>query len=115
FEEIKTFTNTNKILRAINKIDLNPKTDKKGDVHISALTGEGIEELFSKLKNIAAGDTSYTEKSSVVSNVRHYNCLKKAKENLQRSLSSILLYYSGEFIYYYLYNAVINLVYIIIE
>jgi len=109
FEEIKSFSNTNKILRAINKIDLNPKTDKKGDVHISALTGEGIEELFSKLKNIAAGDTSYTEKSAVVSNVRHYNCLKKAKENLQRSLSSIHLNYSGEFIASDIRNAVINL------
>ena len=76
FKEITSFAKPEKVFKVINKIDLDMKVSKTGDVYISALTGEGIESLFSKLKEASVGNSSYTEKSALVSNLRHYNCLK---------------------------------------
>jgi tRNA modification GTPase len=107
--EIKSITKPEKILKIINKIDLERNFGKAGDVFISALTGEGIENLFSMLKEMAHGSSNYTEKSAIVSNLRHYDCLKKTNENLENSLRSIENSLSGEFIALDIRNAAINL------
>ncbi|RPI71315.1 MAG: hypothetical protein EHM47_10490 [Ignavibacteriales bacterium] len=109
FDEIKGFTSPEKIIRVTNKIDLERNLIEKSDVLISALTGEGIENLFNKLKQITFGNSQYTEQSAIVSNIRHYECLKKARENLQKSLISINNKFSGEFIASDIRNAVFNL------
>jgi len=98
FKEITSFSKPEKILKVINKIDLGRNFSKQGDIFISALTGEGVEFLFVKLKEITTDTSIYTERSAVVSNIRHYDCLKKAKENLEGSLKSINNNLSGEFI-----------------
>ena len=109
FHDITSFTKPEKVLRVINKIDLERNISKKGDIYISALTGEGIESLFNKLKEASIGNSSYTEKSALVSNLRHYDCLRKAKANLENSLKTIDNKLSGEFIAVDIRNAVLSL------
>ncbi len=109
FNEITSFAKSGKVLKVINKIDLKRNITKTGDIYISALTGEGIESLFNKLKEASIGNSSYTEKSALVSNLRHYNCLRKAKENLENSLKTINNKLSGEFIAVDIRNAVLSL------
>jgi len=98
YNEIVSLAGSGKILTVINKIDLDRESSFGGDVNISALTGEGISSLFEKLREKALGTSTYSEKSAVVSNLRHYECLKKAKENLLTARQSAVSGYSGEFI-----------------
>lgn len=113
--DLLNFTSPNKILKVLNKIDLFKESPKPTDVKISAKTGEGIENLFIKLKEIAIGSESYTEKTAIVTNLRHHNCLKKSRENLINARESILKKMSGEFISVDLRNAEMNLAEIIGE
>lgn len=113
--DLLNFTSPNKIIRGLNKIDLFKESPKPTDVKISAKTGEGIENLFIKLKEKAIGSESYTEKTAIVTNLRHHNCLKKSRENLINARESILKKMSGEFISVDLRNAEMNLVEIIGE
>ncbi len=105
FEEITNITSREKILTVINKIDLDRKEFSNADVFISAVTGEGMEKLFVKLKEVSLGSSNYTEKTAVVSNLRHFHCLKKAKESLLTAKESISQKMSGEFISVDLRNA----------
>ncbi len=104
-EELYTLTVKEKVITVVNKIDMVQSRDIEADVLISAKTGEGIELLFKKLKDTALGLSNYSEKSSIVSNVRHYNCLKKSKEALLNAKESIDNKFSGEFIAVDLRNA----------
>ena len=115
FIDLLNFTIPDKIIRAINKIDLNKDFVKDADVKISAKTGEGVDLLFNKLIEKAIGNESYTEKTAIVSNLRHHNCLKKSRENLINARESILKKMSGEFISVDLRNAEMNLAEIIGE
>jgi tRNA modification GTPase len=86
------------IVKVLNKVDLGVKGSYSEDFRISAVSGLGIIELLNGLKNKALQNSSYTEKSAVVTNVRHYDCLKKAKENLQRAKNTATSNLSGEFL-----------------
>jgi tRNA modification GTPase len=97
----------------LNKIDLGNKANINRDLEVSAKTGKGIENLFKLLKEKSIGRNSYSEKSAIVSNLRHYNCLRKAKENLVIAKSSTKENMSGEFISVDLRNAENNLAEII--
>ena len=98
YKEIASLAGSGKILTVINKIDLDRESSFGGDVNISALTGEGIPSLFEKLREKALGTSTYSEKTAVVSNLRHYECLRRTKENLLTAHGSVLSGYSGEFI-----------------
>ncbi len=113
--DLLNFTSPNKIIKVLNKIDLFKESPKPTDVKISAKTGEGIENLLIKLKEIAIGSESYTEKTAIITNLRHHNCLKKSRENLINARESILKKMSGEFISVDLRNAEMNLAEIIGE
>ena len=113
YNELKEITKEERIVCVLNKIDKNAESNLKSDVSISAKTGKGIESLFSLLKFKALGTSNYSEKSAVVSNVRHFQCLKKAKESLLNALESIEKKLSGEFISVDLRNAENNLAEII--
>ena len=63
-------TSPDKILKVVNKIDLNKDFSKDADVKISAKTGEGIDLLFEKLKEKTIGNESYTEKTAIVTNLK---------------------------------------------
>ncbi|MBI1939380.1 MAG: tRNA uridine-5-carboxymethylaminomethyl(34) synthesis GTPase MnmE [Ignavibacteriales bacterium] len=105
YNEIKELKSESRILKVVNKIDTNHNVSNFYDVGISAKTGEGIERLFDKLKEKAVGSQNYTEKTAVVSNIRHYQALKKTKENLIGAKKSIEEKLSGEFISVDLRNA----------
>ncbi len=105
YEELTGITEKNRILTAVNKIDIKEIHDERFDVGISAKTGDGIETLFEKLKEKAIGTKIYSEKSAIVSNLRHFNSLKKAKYHLESAKKSINERLTGEFISVDLRNA----------
>lgn len=115
FVDLLNFTNPDKIIKVLNKIDLESESIISSDAKISAKTGEGIDSLFTRLKDKAVGTSSYTEKTAIVTNLRHHNCLKKSRENLINARESILKKMSGEFISVDLRNAEMNLAEIIGE
>jgi tRNA modification GTPase len=88
---------------------LNKNYAKETDLKISAKTGEGIDNLFKNLKEKTIGSESYTEKTAIVTNLRHHNCLKKSRENLIIARESVINKMSGEFISVDLRNAEMNL------
>ena len=98
YNELNTISASDKILTVLNKIDLKGEHNIKSDVEISALTGEGVEKLFTLMKSKAIGSGSYSEKTAVVSNLRHYKALEKAKESLEKAKDSVQDGMSGEFI-----------------
>lgn len=105
YEDILKIIPDNRIIKIANKIDLGNDLSHLADVKISALTGEGVSELLNTLKEKSFGSNTFTEKSAVVSSLRHYNILKKAKESLVHALESIEMKLSGEFIAVDLRNA----------
>ncbi len=98
FNELINITDEDRIISVLNKIDLDHNVDIKTDLKVSALTGEGFDELFMLLKTKSLGSQSYTEKSAVVSNIRHYNALKKAKTNLINAKNSLASKITGEYV-----------------
>lgn len=98
YNELINLNNESKIISVLNKIDLDYKNQTKNDVRISALKGEGIDALFAMLKQKSIGNRNYSEKSAVVSNIRHYDALKKTKVCLVNAKNSLLNDLSGEFI-----------------
>lgn len=115
YMDLLKLTSQDKIVRAINKIDLVNKFSGYADIRISAKTGEGIDSLFKILKEKSIGNAIYTEKTAIVTNLRHHNCLKKSRENLINARESMLKKMSGEFISVDLRNAEMNLAEIIGE
>ncbi len=105
FKQLVELTSEEKVLKVVNKIDLNPKHGIKSDVQISAKTGEGIESLFTAMKEKTIGAGNYSEKGAVVSNLRHFKALQKAKEHLENAKESLIAGMSGEFIAVDLRNA----------
>lgn len=113
--DLLSLTSPDKIIKVLNKIDLAKDKSREADVKISAKTGEGVGLLFKKLKEKTIGNESYTEKTAIITNLRHYNCLKSARENLINARGSILKKMSGEFVSVDLRNAELNLAEIIGE
>ncbi len=109
FDSLLKVKSKEKILIVINKIDLVDNFDYKADVFISAKTGEGIDELFTLLKNKAIGSKSYSEKTAIVSNLRHFVALKNCKEALISAKEAIDQNLSQEFIAVDIRNAMENL------
>ncbi len=98
FNELINLTDKKRIISVLNKIDLKHDNDIKTNLRVSALTGEGFDELFKLLRSRSLGSKSFTERSAVVSNIRHYNALKDAKTNLIDAKNSLLSKMTGEFV-----------------
>jgi len=98
YNEILELNSSGRVLCVANKVDLNKPNFEKCDVYISAKTGEGMQPLFAKLKEVALGASSYTEKAAVVSNIRHFDSLQKAKDSLESAKRSMEQQLTGEFI-----------------
>jgi len=96
--ELQKLTRPENIIRILNKIDLKETNNVIADIKLSAKTGEGISNLLNLLKEKALGNSSYSEKAAIVSNLRHFECLKRAKENLLKAKESAKNKMSGEFI-----------------
>lgn len=103
--EVYSLTTKEKVLIVFNKIDLIKTEQALEKICVSALTGKGMENLLTKLKSLALGNSVYSEKSEVISSLRHYHCLSKANEYLDLAKKSILNKLSSEFISVDLRNA----------
>lgn len=74
-----------KYLKIANKSDLTEnRTDNS--IYISALTGEGIEELKTEIKNIVCNFT--LDDTEFITNKRQQDCLLKCRESLLQSLEA---------------------------
>jgi tRNA modification GTPase len=98
YQEILILNDRKNILTVLNKIDKGYKGAVSYDISLSALTGEGIIELLNRMKDHALGNSSFSEKTAIVSNLRHYQCLSRAKENLITARDSAMNNMSGEFV-----------------
>lgn len=87
-----------RIIKVLNKLDLGLGNNPSGDFNISAKTGQGMDEFIDGLKEKVLGESAYTEKDAIVSNLRQYNCLERAKENLEMAVKTASENFSGEFI-----------------
>lgn len=105
FKEILTLTEKEKVIFVDNKIDIKDKEIDPNHFGISAKTGKGIDELLKHLTNVSFNSNSFTEKSAVVTNLRHKDALEKTREHLLKSVDSINKKLSGEFISVDLRNA----------
>jgi tRNA modification GTPase len=89
-----------KLMILVNKID-NDINNKREEfcgkpilnnneqlLFISAKTGSGIEELKSKLGELA-GSNKVQEESIIITNIRHYEALSKVTESLERVVSGL--------------------------
>ena len=74
-------------LRVMNKIDLQPCADAlpEGWLHVSALTGFGVDRLLSELARIL-GENPAAEEDLLVTRRRHEQGLRRACESLERGL-----------------------------
>ncbi len=107
--ELNKYTDPKKVIKVVNKIDLEINEKIDADVYISSKTGEGINQLFEEMKKHTVGEGVYTEKSTVINNVRHYNALKRTVDYLNSAKTSINQEMSGEFIAVDLRNAIDSL------
>ena len=97
-EELLRLNPSVKKIKVLNKIDLGYNGDHSENFKVSALSGTGMSELISGIKEAALGQSSYTEKDVIVTNVRHLNCLWKSKDGLLKVIDTINENLSGEFI-----------------
>lgn len=105
YNELLTLTEKEKIIQLDNKLDLSHKNKSKDVLSISAKTGEGFDLLIKTLKKKSISESSFSEKSAVVSNLRHKTALEKSTDHLNKCIESIDKKYSGEFISVDLRNA----------
>lgn len=105
YDELLELTKKERILSVVNKIDIARIEDSRFMVGISAKTGEGIKTLFDKMKLMAIGTKNYSEKSAIVSNIRHFDSLQKSRAHLEGAKRSIDEKLTGEFIAVDLRNA----------
>lgn len=97
-DELIELTMEDRIITIGNKIDLVNERNELFDSFVSALDGAGIKSLLDKMIEKTIGSHNYTEQTAVVSNLRHFDALKKAKMLLEKAKSSIELGMTGEFI-----------------
>ncbi len=97
-DEVRKLNEAGAAIKVLNKIDLNPDCNIKSDYRISAVTGEGIDLLMAGMTEATLGSPSYSEKDAIVSNIRHYDCLKRANVNLIKAKETTANELTGEFI-----------------
>lgn len=85
-------------IRVINKSDLIPPTSPKPspDIQLSALTGDGIDQLRAALL-AAVGDTP-NESEILLTNIRQQQALQAAAASIRRMIHGLSASLSGDFI-----------------
>jgi tRNA modification GTPase len=109
YQEVLNLHKRKEIMLVLNKIDLKSDADVHPEVKISAKTGQGVEELLQTMKQRAFSNSHYTEKSIVVTNIRHKECLERANQYLFNAKKAADENLSGEFIASDMRNAVESL------
>jgi tRNA modification GTPase len=109
YKELLVVSGRDKLILVLNKIDLCSESSVIPDVKISAKTGRGLDSLLNTLKLRAFTNSSYTEKSIVVTSIRHKECLEKAALFLEKAKIAARENLSGEFIAADMRNAIESL------
>ena len=97
-DEVSKLNEAGAAIKVLNKIDLNPECKINSNYRISAVTGEGIDLLMAGMTEASLGSSNYSEKDAIVSNIRHYNCLKRANVNLIKAKETTASKLTEEFI-----------------
>lgn len=97
-KEINSLNPQVKVVKVLNKIDLQFKKVRKIDFYVSAKNGDGMIDLINGLKIAGLGENIYTEKDIIVSSLRHVDCLKLAVKNLQKAKNTLGSKLSSEFV-----------------
>jgi tRNA modification GTPase len=110
YNELTSLSGKDRIVSLLNKVDLitpdiKQSLPNQSDILISSRTGEGIDKLVELMKDRATGGKNYSEKTAVVSNLRHYSALERAKQHMENAKDSINQQMTGEFISVDLRNA----------
>jgi tRNA modification GTPase len=105
FSELLNLTTEDRIIYVVNKSDLENNWTTNNGQRISSKTGDGITDFIELLKKKSFVSDSFSEKSAVVSNLRHKTALEKSVFHLKKAIDSINGNYSGEFISVDLRNA----------
>jgi tRNA modification GTPase len=92
-KEIIDLLSEKEVMVVANKCDL-PRRAAVDDlpwakVSISALTGEGLEDLEERMVASVLGGKVFTSDALLVSNPRHKACLERAQSHLDQALASI--------------------------
>jgi len=98
YNELIKLIDESRIIIVLNKSDLSDKETDESVLKISVKNGNGIDMLLELLKEKSLGSNSFTEKSAVINNVRHFDALSKAKVDLLEAIDSLSKNFSGEFI-----------------
>jgi len=96
--ELNDLNPTSKVIRVLNKIDLGLNKEFSEDFRVSAKTGDGMMNFIEGLKKQTIGESAYSEKDAIITNIRHYNCLRRAKESLIKAIETAKEGLSGEFL-----------------
>lgn len=68
------------------------------DLKISAINGEGVDELKKLIKNRALENKHYDASSLLVTSSRHRDALQKAREHVQAALKGLEINITGDFL-----------------
>jgi tRNA modification GTPase len=98
YEEIISLNPNVKVVKTLNKIDLEFEKMKEIDFYVSAKNGNGMLELINGLKVVGIGEKIYTERDIIVSSLRHVDCLRLAVKNLQKAKNTLESKLSAEFV-----------------
>lgn len=112
FEDIREGSRT---ILAVNKCDLAPDSTieealsgTSDNIRISAKEGMGIDQLLDRLVSSLVSDDSMAVEQVVLTNQRHYDCLRRAAAALDRALQD-MAEKSGEFVSLDIRSAIDNL------
>ena len=112
----ETITSRKKHILLINKSDLIKQKEKAGEqkesaetIHISALTGHGINKLIKALKVAAFSEEMPREGEIFITRARHANALKEAAAHIENARVSLRESQSQEFIAMDLRAAMVSL------
>jgi tRNA modification GTPase len=114
-DKIENLSGAN-VVRVVNKADreqilnISGLCQNSGSIlSISALVGSGIKQLEKRLYKIVFSNGDNIQQQAMITNVRHYDSLKKARANLTHVVDEINKGASSEFIAVYLRDAIDNL------
>lgn len=71
-------------------------------MHVSALTGAGIENLRRAIHNTLLQDASWNQEGIIVTNLRHRDCMARTRAVLKEGTAALTENLSEEFALYHI-------------
>ena len=116
YKILSEIKNKNAII-LLNKKDLKEDRIKKEQfkgysdniLDVSIKNNDGIEELYNKMTDIFSTNAIQVENTSIITNIRHKEAIKKSKESICKALEAINTGMTVDIIAIYLKDAIENL------